>query len=144
MRAKKVYENIDFERGKDPKEALDIGIMNTAKREMKDMGYTYSTPNSLLRWASEFNFPEYIDLAVSIGADNLRHPIEIAVVAGCPEAVEALLKHGAQPDWVSDYTYKWVLPSWRNKDKFQKMNKNIQDTYTRVLELLKTHPNFTP
>ena len=144
MRAKKVYENINFERGRNPKEAMDIGILNAAKSAMEKMGYRYSGANSLLKWAAEFNKPEYIDLAMNVGADitmDLGHSIEIAAVAGNPEAIEALLKNGAQPDWVSDYTYKWILPSWRNKTK---LSPEVQDRYTRSLEFLKAHPNFTP
>ena len=146
MKAKSVFETLEFERGRNPKEAMDIGILNAAKADMLERGYKYNGADSLLRFASEFNKPEYIDLAMSMNADvslDKGHVIELATVAGNPEAIEALLKHGAQPDWVSDYTYKWILPNWRNDEKFMKMDPEIADRYIRSRKLLQEHPNFT-
>lgn len=144
MKAKYVFENLEFERGKDPKEALDIGILNRVKEEMQEMGYRYVNPDSILKWAAEFNKPNYIDLAMDIGASISEvghHSIEIAAVAGNPEALEALLKHGAQPDWVSGYTYQKILS---NNNIKTLEDPKIQDRYNRIREILENHPNFTP
>ena len=45
MRAKKVYENLDFERGKDPKDALGIGI----RGQLKYIDYEYNF-DDVLEW----------------------------------------------------------------------------------------------
>ena len=142
----KLKESLEFERGKDPKEALDIGILNRAKEDMREKGYSWGGPDSLLTFAAEFDYPEYVDLAMAMGANIYHkegHVMELAAVAGSSKAMETLLNHGGNPDWISDYTYKYILPSPRNKRDFMKMSKRRQDQYIRISELLKTHPNFT-
>lgn len=40
MKAKKVYENIEFERGQDPMDSLDLGIINFIRKECGRIGLT--------------------------------------------------------------------------------------------------------
>lgn len=40
MKAKFVYESISFERGKDPKEVMGIGLLNVVREDLKKLGLT--------------------------------------------------------------------------------------------------------
>ena len=57
MRAKRVYENIEFERGKDPKSAMDIGPKKAFKNKIRDL-FLYDEAqdqNTFLIYNADFN-----------------------------------------------------------------------------------------
>jgi len=64
MRAKFIYESIDFERGKKPSEALEIGKfqMTAIKRVIEDLGKKYKTTPEVLD-----SNPEHYSTGIAIG-----------------------------------------------------------------------------
>ena len=101
MKAQFISENLNFERGKDPKSTMGIGMQEKLEKAMEDDAWHYSNDDSALSWAAmkaNLKFTEYL---LKKGADpnayNQR-TLQRAVLGGSPEIMKMLLKAGADPN----------------------------------------------
>lgn len=71
MKAKKIYENIDFERGRDPKDQMEIGITYQFQKAIEDFLLRDANDSFII---NSIAFPEYagsrIDFVVDDWADD--------------------------------------------------------------------------
>lgn len=72
MKAQFVYENLDFERGQDPKTSMGIGSVATIVQRAKDQGYDVDKNNpdlnKLIGWAAGYGTIKDIDFLIAKGA----------------------------------------------------------------------------
>lgn len=72
MKAQFVYENLDFERGADPKTSMDIGsmarIIQRANEDRYDVNKNNPDLDRLIQWAAGYGTIEDMDLLMSKGA----------------------------------------------------------------------------
>jgi ankyrin repeat protein len=72
MKAQFVYENVNFERGKDPKTSMGIGVIGPIVQKAKDQGYYVNENNpdldKLIQWAGGYGTIKDINILISKGA----------------------------------------------------------------------------
>lgn len=102
------YESVSFERGKSPKEAMDLGMLPKIKKAMLDRGYKSDTVNQILGFAVEYGHVGFTKYALNNGANSNHHNgrfLQRAIADGEYEIAEMLLKNGASTDSVNtNYT----------------------------------------
>jgi hypothetical protein len=107
MRAKTVYENINFERGKDPKSVIGIGMESQIKEWFK-ASYpkeVYTLDNALI-YSSKDGKIDYVKYLLAAGAADIHaeddRALQLASDNGHTEAVKMLLDAGANVHGGSD------------------------------------------
>lgn len=102
----RMSESIDFQRGKDPKKSMGIGMKEIIAREMADSprGGEYTDDQRALVWACVYGKERYVQWLLENGEDfifdppKLREyrsdPVQIATTNGHLDIVEMLLDHG--------------------------------------------------
>ena len=106
MKAQLVSENIRFERGQDPKSAMDLGMLPRIKAAMKSRGYESNTVDQILGFAVDYGHKAFTKFALDNGANpnyNSGRSLGIAVQEGNFEVAEMLLKHGANIDSINNH-----------------------------------------
>jgi hypothetical protein len=109
MRAKRVYESVSFQRGRDPKEALGLGLLRSL--EVQALADGWLDPN--MDWGFDLGLlyaidrgkgPKIIEGLLDAGADpnggprRKGRPLLIAVtIPGGEKVVDLLLRRGADP-----------------------------------------------
>ena len=100
MRAQFIYENIEFERGIEPRKAMKIGMMERILQEMENDDtwvWNYDL-NDCLQWACREGKIDYIKYLLNEGADiggNEEITIHWAVINGHLDVVKMLIDAGA-------------------------------------------------
>ena len=95
MRARFVFEEIKFERGKDPKGAMGIGRMAQIKQDYENDWYKEFSPEEALIWASMRGKPEYVNYLLLYGVDpNYDDGKALYDAMDHPEIVRLLLDAG--------------------------------------------------
>lgn len=110
-----------FERGKNIKETIGIGILGTIKKEMTKTYWFYDGPCSVLKWAAVERRPEYIKWAVENGAREWlgNHPGDFAMQSIAdwpnpnPELLDYLAENGAN---------MYIIGYFSIRDKFYNKN----------------------
>lgn len=130
-------EGLDFERGKNPKESMNLGMLEEIKKKMAKIGWKYDGPNSILKWAATEEHPEYIEYAVKNGAWVDKHPGAFALQALTrwkkpdPQILEYLIKNGADPSVISYFDIKnFIL------DKHPEFMDMIRKYYPEIDEII--------
>lgn len=169
MKAQFVYENLDFERGKDPKTSIGVGvekfIRDQIKRnikypiepgEEKDFwasGPAYSIYDDekdiMLAWAVDKNKPEYVQWIIDNGGNaKSKFFLEKAFLMDYFEVLKLLLKNGADPNHeILDRAYNSGAHSEGNKI-LQKYGRNTNESLRfersmdpkRSLKIGRAHP----
>jgi len=101
MRAQFIYENIEFERGIEPRKAMKIGMMDRILQQMKedDTWVWEYTLDDRLQWASREGNINYVKYLLSKGADihsDEEITFQWAITKGWIELVKVLIDAGAQ------------------------------------------------
>ncbi|HNS71591.1 MAG TPA: hypothetical protein PKK07_02610, partial [bacterium] len=140
-----IRERIEFQRGKDPKSTIGIGMRGVIADEMakQNRGWEYEDDETALIWSLIHGDPEYAKWLIENGEGlilkppkpgELRtDPVQVAAKRGYLDIVELFLKKGFRT------THKSITEiisdiSWSDKG----------ETYLKIAELiLKTH-KFTP
>jgi len=103
-----IKEALEFERGKDPKQSIGLGVKEQIRREINQEWYPdrYGADqwdgnyNTALTWAAEKGRLDYIKWLINQGADirnNDNEPIKQAASFGQKDVVVYLIDHGADP-----------------------------------------------
>lgn len=147
MKAKKVYESIDFERGKDPKEVMGIGredsrIINKLDTIAKNMGFSKEEPtdderdhfliarspmeNILVKWVRERGPRKYPDYSkYGAGSYTSYNKLERTIFRRrYPQVVYLLKMVEDQPEWSDDSPYGiyWMAGSLRGDTGIHNFN----------------------
>ena len=97
MKAKYVFETIEFERGRDPKKALGIGKWEQIKREFEKDWYGDYSHGAALAWACSRGKKDTVEFLLLNGVDpNYKEgePLHNAISRGHAEIVKLLLDKG--------------------------------------------------
>ena len=92
-----VRENINFERGQNPKISMNIWIINKIKKEKILDGWDSSTD---LEWACYFGKTNYVNFLIKLGVnihENENKAFAWATYNGDPEIVQILINAGIIP-----------------------------------------------
>ena len=111
MRAKFISESLHFERGRDPKEALGLGMWARLKQDMKKDGLKYEDKEQGLRWASYFGNKGVVEFLLNAGADvhtSNDYALHWASLNGHKDVVEFLLNAGADVHVNNDIALRWA------------------------------------
>ena len=114
-------KTVQFERGKDPKEVMGVGIHDRIKDMMLKDGWKYDGIHSVLKWAAAMEHPEFVKWAVMNGAREWldKHPGDFAMQAIAewqkpdPELLDFLANNGAN---------MYIIGYFTIKDKFYHQN----------------------
>ncbi|HPI81922.1 MAG TPA: ankyrin repeat domain-containing protein [Candidatus Paceibacterota bacterium] len=140
-----IRENIEFQRGRDPKSTIGIGMREVIANEMakQNRGWTYENDQNALDWAILYGNPEHTIWLIENGEGfilkapkpgELRtDPVELAAKHGYLDIVELLLAKGFRTTYKSiDAILSDIC--WSDRG----------ETYFKIAELiLKTH-KFSP
>jgi len=134
MRAKSVFENLDFERGVDPKKSLQIGDTATYQKiadMMKADGWTPNDPyesDSAIGWAVEYGHLELAKFLLErhgLPQEDAGALISWAAQNDSIEMVELLLSYNPNP-YRLDYPLKMAIgnnPIWEVINNYIEENK---------------------
>lgn len=104
MKAKFVYENMDFERGRDPKQSIGIGRWAQIKREYEeDNPWQDYSHEEALSWAAGRGKIEYVNFLLKNGVDpnyNEGKPLQAGI--DNPEITRMFLDAGMKPKALTD------------------------------------------
>lgn len=134
MKAKSVFENLDFERGEDPKKSLQIGDTATYQKiadMMKADGWTPNDPyesDSAIGWAVEYGHLELAQFLLErhgLPQEDAGALISWAAQNDSIEMVELLLSYNPNP-YRLDYPLKMAIgnnPIWEVINNYIEENK---------------------
>jgi ankyrin repeat protein len=97
MKAQFVHENLGFERGRDVKQAVGIGMEDALKRALAEDRIYYDDDNISLEWASQSGRKDFIEYLLKKGTDpNVGKPLLGATIPNDIEIYKLLLGAGAK------------------------------------------------
>jgi len=97
MKARFVYERMNFERGLDPKTVVGIGMEDSLKRAMAEDRIQHYDDNVSLEWAAQSGRKDFVEYLLKKGADpNVDKPLRGATIPNDIEIYKLLLDAGAK------------------------------------------------
>ena len=114
-----VRENINFERGLDPKKALDLGIEQSIKKFLKEIGQQSSSIDHEMKICVRYGKTDFVDYLIKNGA-NVHSEGDLALKIACnkgdTDTVRVLLKNGANANTIRlDSSYN--IKRWKREIK---------------------------
>ena len=130
---KLVREHIEFERGQEPREAMNIGLWNRIRQEASEYGkdINFIDPSYALQWAVTEGKTEYIQYLLDKGADiDVDHgfPIRWAALDGYVDIVKILIENGSK---YIQQAYDFVE---KNDNKLEKCLKPKRQEIMKILK----------